>query len=75
METQERSIIEKKPPTEKRYYTPEEYLALEEAAIDKSEYHDGVNNEPYCFFCTPSSLCAFVCAFVVNYSIIHPSGF
>ena len=41
MQTQERSIIEKKPQTEKRYYTPEEYLALEEAAIDKSEYHDG----------------------------------
>jgi Uma2 family endonuclease len=41
MQTQERPVIEKKPPTEKRYYTPEEYLALEEAAIDKSEYHDG----------------------------------
>ncbi|MGL4376482.1 MAG: Uma2 family endonuclease [Microcoleaceae cyanobacterium] len=41
MQTQERSVIEKKPQTEKRYYTPEEYLALEEAAIDKSEYHDG----------------------------------
>jgi Uma2 family endonuclease len=41
MQTQERAAIEKKPPTEKRYYTPEEYLALEEAAIDKSEYHDG----------------------------------
>lgn len=41
MQTQERAIIEKKPQTEKRYYTPEEYLALEEAAIDKSEYHDG----------------------------------
>jgi Uma2 family endonuclease len=41
MQTQERSIIEKNPQTEKRYYTPEEYLALEEAAIDKSEYHDG----------------------------------
>ena len=41
MQTQERSAIEKQPPTEKRYYTPEEYLALEEAAIDKSEYHDG----------------------------------
>lgn len=41
MQTQERQAIEKKQPTEKRYYTPEEYLALEEAAIDKSEYHDG----------------------------------
>ncbi len=27
--------------TEKRYYTPEEYLALEEIAENKSEYHDG----------------------------------
>lgn len=27
--------------TEKRYYTPEEYLALEEVAEYKSEYHDG----------------------------------
>ncbi|GET40731.1 Uma2 family endonuclease [Microseira wollei] len=27
--------------TEKRYYTPEEYLALEETAEYKSEYHDG----------------------------------
>jgi Uma2 family endonuclease len=27
--------------TEQRYYTPEEYLALEEAAEYKSEYHDG----------------------------------
>ena len=26
---------------EKRYYTPEEYLALEEVAEYKSEYHDG----------------------------------
>ncbi len=41
MQTQERPVIENKPQTEKRYYTPEEYLALEEAAIDKSEYHDG----------------------------------
>ena len=41
MQTQERPTIENKPQTEKRYYTPEEYLALEEAAIDKSEYHDG----------------------------------
>ena len=29
-------------PTEKHYYTPEEYLALEEKAEYKSEYHDGV---------------------------------
>ena len=41
MQTQERPTVENKPQTEKRYYTPEEYLALEEAAIDKSEYHDG----------------------------------
>jgi Uma2 family endonuclease len=41
MQTQERPVIEKQPQTAKRYYTPEEYLALEEAAIDKSEYHDG----------------------------------
>ncbi|MEG3895345.1 MULTISPECIES: Uma2 family endonuclease [unclassified Microcoleus] len=41
MQTQEKPAIEKKQQTEKRYYTPEEYLALEEAAIDKSEYHDG----------------------------------
>jgi Uma2 family endonuclease len=41
MQTQEIPVIEKNPQTEKRYYTPEEYLALEEAAIDKSEYHDG----------------------------------
>ena len=27
--------------TQQRYYTPEEYLALEEAAEFKSEYHDG----------------------------------
>ncbi|NEQ08966.1 MAG: Uma2 family endonuclease [Moorea sp. SIO4E2] len=27
--------------TEKRYYTPEEYLTLEEEAIDKHEYRDG----------------------------------
>jgi Uma2 family endonuclease len=27
--------------TEQRYYTPEEYLALEETAEYKSEYHDG----------------------------------
>ncbi len=41
MQTQEKPVIENQPQTEKRYYTPEEYLALEEAAIDKSEYHDG----------------------------------
>ncbi|MEG4213217.1 Uma2 family endonuclease [Microcoleus sp. S13_B4] len=41
MQTQEKPAIEKQPSTEKRYYTPEEYLALEESAIDKSEYHDG----------------------------------
>lgn len=41
MQTQEKPAIEKQPPTEKRYYTPEEYLALEEVALDKSEYHDG----------------------------------
>lgn len=41
MQTQEKSAIEKQPKTEKRYYTPEEYLALEETAINKSEYHDG----------------------------------
>ncbi len=29
-------------PREQRYYTPEEYLALEEAAESKSEYHNGV---------------------------------
>ena len=41
MQTQEKPAIEKQPQTEKRYYTPEEYLALEEVAIDKSEYHNG----------------------------------
>jgi Uma2 family endonuclease len=41
MQTQEKPAIDKQPPTQKRYYTPEEYLALEESAIDKSEYHDG----------------------------------
>ncbi|WP_377478521.1 MAG: Uma2 family endonuclease [Microcoleus anatoxicus] len=41
MQTQEKLAIDKQPPTEKRHYTPEEYLALEESAIDKSEYHDG----------------------------------
>lgn len=41
MQTQEKLAIEKQPQTEKCYYTPEEYLTLEESAIDKSEYHDG----------------------------------
>ncbi|OCQ98013.1 hypothetical protein BCD67_02225 [Oscillatoriales cyanobacterium USR001] len=41
MQTQEKIAIEKQTQAEKRYYTPEEYLALEEAAIEKSEYHDG----------------------------------
>jgi Uma2 family endonuclease len=41
MQTQAKPAISKQPPTEKRHYTPEEYLALEESAIDKSEYHDG----------------------------------
>ncbi|TAG96816.1 MAG: Uma2 family endonuclease [Oscillatoriales cyanobacterium] len=41
MQTQEKPAIAKQPPTKKRHYTPEEYLALEESAIDKSEYHDG----------------------------------
>jgi Uma2 family endonuclease len=41
MQTQEKPAIDKQKPTQKRYYTPEEYLALEESAIDKSEYHDG----------------------------------
>jgi Uma2 family endonuclease len=41
MQTQEKPAIAKQSPTQKRYYTPEEYLALEESAIDKSEYHDG----------------------------------
>ena len=41
MQTQEKPAIAKQPQTEKRHYTPEEYLALEESAIDKSEYHDG----------------------------------
>jgi Uma2 family endonuclease len=41
MQTQEKPAIAKQSPTEKRHYTPEEYLALEESAIDKSEYHDG----------------------------------
>jgi Uma2 family endonuclease len=27
--------------TEKKYYTPEEYLTLEEKATDKHEYRDG----------------------------------
>ena len=30
MQTQEKTAIAKQPPTEKRHYTPEEYLALEE---------------------------------------------
>ena len=41
MQTQEKLAIAKQTSTEKRHYTPEEYLALEESAIDKSEYHDG----------------------------------
>jgi Uma2 family endonuclease len=41
MQTQEKPAIAKQPPTKKHHYTPEEYLALEEGAIDKSEYHDG----------------------------------
>jgi Uma2 family endonuclease len=41
MQTQAKPAIAKQPLTQKRYYTPEEYLALEESAIDKSEYHDG----------------------------------
>ena len=41
MQTQEKVIIENQLQIEKRYYTPEEYLVLEETAIDKSEYHDG----------------------------------
>ncbi len=41
MQTQEKPAITKQSSTEKRHYTPEEYLALEESAIDKSEYHDG----------------------------------
>ncbi len=41
MQTQEKPAIAKQTSTEKRHYTPEEYLALEESAIDKSEYHDG----------------------------------
>ncbi len=41
METQVINPIANQPKPEKRYYTPEEYLALEETAIDKSEYHDG----------------------------------
>ncbi len=44
MQTQARPAIEKKSAaaqTTRRDYTPEEYLALEEKAIDKSEYHDG----------------------------------
>jgi Uma2 family endonuclease len=41
MQTQEKPATAKQQPTQKRYYTTEEYLALEESAIDKSEYHDG----------------------------------
>ena len=44
MQTQARPAIDKKSEaaqTIRRDYTPEEYLALEEKAIDKSEYHDG----------------------------------
>ncbi|NJL91556.1 MAG: Uma2 family endonuclease [Coleofasciculaceae cyanobacterium SM2_1_6] len=44
MQTQDKPAIDKKLPATqitKRDYTPEEYLALEEKAIDKSEYHDG----------------------------------
>lgn len=41
MQTQEKPAIAQQTPTQKRHYTPEEYLALEESAIDKSEYHDG----------------------------------
>jgi hypothetical protein len=35
-------IIAMQVQTEKRLYTPEEYLALEENAEYKSEYHDAV---------------------------------
>lgn len=44
MQTQDKPAIDKKLPATqitKRDYTPEEYLALEEKAIDRSEYHDG----------------------------------
>lgn len=44
MQTQDKPAIDKKlqvTQITKRDYTPEEYLALEERAIDKSEYHDG----------------------------------
>lgn len=41
MPTQARPIIKKKPESAKIYYTPEEYLELEETALEKSEYHDG----------------------------------
>lgn len=44
MQIQDKPVVTKKLPTTqiaKRDYTPEEYLALEEKAIDKSEYHDG----------------------------------
>ncbi len=44
MQTQDKPAIDRKlqvTQITKRDYTPEEYLALEERAIDKSEYHDG----------------------------------
>lgn len=41
MQTQAKLAIDKKSQIAKRDYTPEEYLALEERAINKSEYHDG----------------------------------
>lgn len=44
MQIQDKPVVTKKLPATqitKRDYTPEEYLALEEKAIDKSEYHDG----------------------------------
>jgi Uma2 family endonuclease len=44
MQTQARPAIDKKSQVSqitKRDYTPEEYIALEKKAIDKSEYHDG----------------------------------
>jgi Uma2 family endonuclease len=43
MQTQARPAIDKQAAAQtiRRDYTSEEYLALEEKAIDKSEYHDG----------------------------------
>lgn len=44
MQIQDKPVVTKKLPATqiaKHDYTPEEYLALEEKAIDKSEYHDG----------------------------------